>query len=190
MHKLAHHQSHCPSYASIFPCLTMDSLQLTQTANPSPPTGSGLTVSAQSYIAASRGCISTVFLPLIHSLIQGWQMGKHQFSIFSHFQLTLGLYESCQREFSFQMQSWTDKEGGASARVHRSDTGSTLVPSAWDCLMAPFKQHPCAAFHEKGQLIAFLITARWLGRIMWSTDRICLSFLCIKVYIILFSGSF
>lgn len=76
-------------------------------------------------------------------------LGKHNFSIFSHFRQTLGLCESCHRQFSLQLQFLTDKEVGASAREHRRDAGGTDVPTAWDCLKSPCETTSSCCFPRK-----------------------------------------
>lgn len=154
MHKLAWHQSQCHSLAPIFlnllfEKLTTDWLQLSQTAHPSSPTGSGLTASMQSHIAAGKGCISAALLTLIQSLTQGQHVGKHYFSTFSHFQWTLGLCESCHKQFSFQLQFHTGREGGGPARVHRRHAGGTVVSAACNCLKSPCETTSFCRFPRK-----------------------------------------
>lgn len=73
--KLAHHQTHCLNLTSFFPAslwkLTTDPPQLGQAARPSSPGG------LAQLPPRSSTCISTAFLPLIHSLT-----GKTQFFYF------------------------------------------------------------------------------------------------------------
>lgn len=129
--KLAHHQPHSLNLTSFFPHLPVRTHCRFTAARSSCSSlfssRSGPTASTESHTHLNSP-------PASHSLTH-WE--NTFFPFFSHFQRTLGLCESCHRQFSLQLLFRTDKEAGASARVHRRDAGGTDVPTAWDCLKSP-----------------------------------------------------